>query len=666
MHDAAPPRLYLPGPHKSAVALVELAGHAYPGAQLPLHAADVSPASDPYVPPGHGAHDPAPPSLYVPAVHNTEIGLVDPAAHAYPGKQESEHAADVRPGAAPYRPARHGPLHAAVVRPGDDPYRPAAHRLQTAAPDTLNVPTGQIDAVALVEPKSQAYPATQLPLHAADVSPATDPYLPPGHGVHDPAPPSLYVPATHRAAVGVVDPATHACPAEHGPEHAADGRPGDAPYRPAGHGPLHAAVVRPGDAPYKPAAHMLQAAAPPRLNVPPGHMKVVALVDPAGHAYPAEQAPEHVHDVRPGAAPYRPPGHGAEQDATVNPGVNPYRPAAHRLQTAAPDTLNVPTGQIDAVALVEPKSQAYPATQLPLHAADVSPATDPYLPPGHGVHDPAPPSLYVPATHRAAVGVVDPATHACPAEHGPEHAADGRPGDAPYRPAGQGPLHAAVVRPGDAPYKPTGHDAVHNADVSPELTPYKPAPHKVHDAAPPRLYVPGPHKSAEALVEPAGHANPGAQLPLQAADVRPAIDPNEPPGHCAQVPAPPTLNVPGGHIMAVALVDPATHAYPAAQLPLHAAEVKPVTDPNVPAGQGVQAPRPPALNKPMGHTEAAAVVDPSTQKYPAEQLPLHAAVVNPVTDPYLPAGHTVQDPKPPPLYLPGLHRAQETAPARLY
>jgi hypothetical protein len=95
LQDAAPDRLYVPGRHIAAVAMVDPDAHAYPAAQRPLHAGDVTPAADPYVPPGHAVHDPAPPSLYVPASHSTAIGLVDPASHAYPAAHAPEHAADV-------------------------------------------------------------------------------------------------------------------------------------------------------------------------------------------------------------------------------------------------------------------------------------------------------------------------------------------------------------------------------------------------------------------------------------------------------------------------------------------------------------------------------------------------------------------------------------------
>jgi hypothetical protein len=51
-------------------------------------------------------------------------------------------------------------------------------------------------------------PAGQGPLQAADVSPSVSPYTPSGQGVHDPAVPVLYVPATHLT--GTMVPGGHA------------------------------------------------------------------------------------------------------------------------------------------------------------------------------------------------------------------------------------------------------------------------------------------------------------------------------------------------------------------------------------------------------------------------------------------------------------------------
>ncbi len=100
-----------------------------------------------------------------------------------------------------------------------------------------------------MDPAGQAYPATQLPLHTADVKPVLAPKLPAGHGVQDPAPAREYCPAGQMDAVGDVDPATHAYPAVQLPEQDAVVRPVEAPYVPAGHDAVHATVAKAEDAP---------------------------------------------------------------------------------------------------------------------------------------------------------------------------------------------------------------------------------------------------------------------------------------------------------------------------------------------------------------------------------------------------------------------------------
>ena len=61
------------------------------------------------------------------------------------------------------------------------------------------------------------------------VSPEVAPYLPAAHAVHDPAVAKLYKPVVQMAAVDDVEPATHAYPAVHDPEHVATARPAVAP-----------------------------------------------------------------------------------------------------------------------------------------------------------------------------------------------------------------------------------------------------------------------------------------------------------------------------------------------------------------------------------------------------------------------------------------------------
>ncbi len=126
-------------------------------------------------------------------------------------------------------------MHCGDVSPLVLPNRPAAHDVHEPWPPTLYVPGRHIDAVALVDPSAQAYPAAQLPLHAADGSPGTAPYRPAAQDVHDAAPTSEYLPATQTDAVALVDPSAQAYPAAQLPLQAADDRPGSAPYRPAAH-----------------------------------------------------------------------------------------------------------------------------------------------------------------------------------------------------------------------------------------------------------------------------------------------------------------------------------------------------------------------------------------------------------------------------------------------
>ena len=118
------------------------------------------------------------------------------------------------------------------------------------------------------------------------------------------------------------------------------------------------------------------------------------LVDPATQKYPALHKPLHDDDPKPLTAPNVPAGHGAVHAADVRPVVSPYRPVLQLVQTPAPPTLNLPSGHIAAVALVDPATHAYPALQFPLHAADGRPAVAPNVPAGHTLHTPAPLKLY--------------------------------------------------------------------------------------------------------------------------------------------------------------------------------------------------------------------------------------------------------------------------------
>ncbi len=121
MHKPWPAKLYRPGLHTAAVAMVDPAAQANPGAQVPEHAADVRPADDPNTPAGHIRHSLAPASEYCPAGHCTAVALVDPAGQACPALHPPLQLTDARPSSLPNDPAGHNPLHAAEGRPGVAP-----------------------------------------------------------------------------------------------------------------------------------------------------------------------------------------------------------------------------------------------------------------------------------------------------------------------------------------------------------------------------------------------------------------------------------------------------------------------------------------------------------------------------------------------------------------
>ena len=142
------------------------------------------------------------------------------------------------------------------------------------------------------------------------------------------------------------------------------------------------------------------------------------------------------------------------------------------------------------------------------------------------------------------------------------------------------------------------------------------------------------------------------------------------PGHTVHVPLPPLLNHPDGHVDAVRLVEPAAHAYPAAQLPLHVSSTASDALPNRPAGHGRHAPAPPNAYWPATHGTAVPLVEPSGHAYPALHAPEHDDEVRPETAPNRPLGHgplhdavavTAVVP-----YRPAAHAEQFPAPAREY
>ena len=174
----------------------------------PLQKDDVSNGVAPYRPKVQLVHTPLPPALNCPGPQGTAVELVEPDGHAYPGVHGPLQRDDVKPAAAPYRPASHGPL--------------------------------QFD----------------------DAIPTVEAYLPVGHGTHCKVSLAAYWPNPQLDGDGDVDPGGQSAPGVHSPLQRDDVRPGTAPYRPASHGPLQLALVSPGVAPYSPAGHMTHAAAP--------------------------------------------------------------------------------------------------------------------------------------------------------------------------------------------------------------------------------------------------------------------------------------------------------------------------------------------------------------------------------------------------------------------
>lgn len=71
----------------------------------------------------------------------------------------------------------------------------------------------------------------------------------------------------------------------------------------------------------------------------------MALVDPAGQAWPAVQGPEHWLVPRLLALPYRPAGHAAVQVEKGSPGTSPYLPAGQGRQAMDDAGAYWPAGQ---------------------------------------------------------------------------------------------------------------------------------------------------------------------------------------------------------------------------------------------------------------------------------------------------------------------------------
>ena len=126
---------------------------------------------------------------------------------------------------------------------------------------------------------------------------------------------------------------------------------------------------------------------------------------------------------------------------------------------------------------------------------------------------------------------------------------------------------------------------------------------------------------------------PGLHSPLQFATVVRTVVPYRPGAQPEHTPAPALLYRPAGHAVAVPLVEPAGHAYPAVQVPVQFGDGIAVVLPNLPAGHGVQLCTPTALYVPIGHGDPVPLMEPAGQKYPATHGPVHVDAVRPVVEP---------------------------------
>ncbi len=295
----------------------------------------------------------------------------------------------------------------------------------------------------------------------------------------------------------------------------------------------------------------------------------------------------------------------------VKPLVFPKRPAGHRRQKVAPDALHRPVGQgpshtgvaVPGLAAAEPAlhgehvtapaSLHFPAGHTSVEGVGDVDASRHAYPAVHGVHAEAPAVLYVPAGHMPSMGLgrVDPGAHRYPALHGPSHRLQGVCGADPKRPWG----------------------------------------HAKQNSAPASLYRPAAQATAVGDTEPEEQAKPALQLPVQDAVGRPGVAPYNPAAQSVQLLDPDREYRPDGHIAAVGDVEPAMHAYPALQFPVHRGVVDPLADPYRPGAQGplqleefvpgtdeykpaaqsVHAPALAKLKRPAGHNAAVAFVDPA-------------------------------------------------------
>jgi hypothetical protein len=323
---------------------------------------------------------------------------------------------------------------------------PAGQLLQAPAPETLNRPAGHTTTVALEDPAGQAYPAVHLAVHAAARAVSLL-HIPAPQALHAGEPARLNCPGWQASAVAVTDPGGHAYPAAHAALQA---------------------LARAVPLLHVPAAHAVHAGAPAKLYRPGGQASAVALVDPAGQAYPPAQGALHA----------------------LTRAVPPLQvPAGQSLHAPAPAALNRPAAHTTAVALAEPAGHACPAEQAPLQAPARA-VTLLQVPGAQSVHEPARAKLYRPAGQGTTVELGEPAGHAYPAEQGSVH---------------------ALVR------------AVASLHV--------PAAQPLHAPAPARLYCPAGQADAVALTDPAGHAYPAVHGPLQVGSVSSTLPPQLPGAH---------------------------------------------------------------------------------------------------------------------------------------
>ena len=75
------------------------------------------------------------------------------------------------------------------------------------------------------------------------------------------------------------------------------------------------------------------------------------------------------------------------------------------------------------------------------------------------------------------------------------------------------------------------HGPLHVDAFNPVTPPYRPAAHALHAATPPREYWPVAHTAAVALMDPATHAYPGVHGPVHSDVVKPVDAPYRPPAH---------------------------------------------------------------------------------------------------------------------------------------